>query len=87
MGETFSGNTVTLKEVLGNEYLPIHELVKTSELKKKSLGNGKHVIIDSKIVIYNTHLTAIETELAALKQFKESVLENDPNLPRNQAEG
>jgi len=34
-GETFSGGTTTLKDVLGNEHLLVHELVEITELKKK----------------------------------------------------
>jgi len=55
----------------------------------------KRVIVDSpKTVIYDAHLTAMETELnyalhkkdyfwvkIRLRQHKESVLEDDPNLP------
>ncbi len=95
-GETFSGDTTTLKDVLGNEYLLIHELVEINELKKMALPINKRVIVDlPKIVIYDAHLTAIETELdyalhkkdcfwikVRLRQHKESILDNDPNLPK-----
>ena len=33
-GETFSGDTTTISDVLGNEFLMFHELVEMSELKK-----------------------------------------------------
>jgi hypothetical protein len=34
-GETFSEDTTTLRDVLGNEFLMIHELIEMSELKKR----------------------------------------------------
>jgi len=102
-GEIFSEDTTTLDEVLGNEYLMIHELVEISELKKMGRIINKRVIVNSpKTVIYSAHLTAFEKELEyalhkkdyawikiRLRQHKESVLEDDPNLPeemRPQAE-
>lgn len=95
-GEIFSEDTTTLEDVLGNEYLLVHELVEINELKKMGRTINKRVIVDSpKTVIYDAHLTAIETELnyalhkkdyfwvkIRLRQHKESVLENDPNLPK-----
>jgi hypothetical protein len=94
-GETFSGDTINLKEVLENEYLLIHELVEINELKKSGIRINRRVIVDlPKTIVYDAHLTAIETELdyalykkdylwikVRLRQYKESVLDNDPNLP------
>ncbi|MGB9718100.1 MAG: hypothetical protein ACPL4E_06620 [Thermoproteota archaeon] len=95
-GETFSGDTTTFKDVLGNEYLLVHELAEITELKKKGLTINKRVIVDSpKNMIYDAHLTAMEAELnyalhekdyfwikARLKQYGESILDTDPSLPR-----
>ncbi|MEM2108530.1 MAG: hypothetical protein QXL10_04525, partial [Candidatus Bathyarchaeia archaeon] len=36
-GEIFSEDTTTLEDVLGNEYLLVHELVEINELKKMGL--------------------------------------------------
>lgn len=94
-GEIFSEDTTTLDDVLGNEYLMVHELVEINELKKMGRTINKRVIVDSpKTVIYDAHFTAMETELnyalhkkdyfwvkTRLRQHKESVLDNDPNLP------
>ncbi len=94
-GEIFSEDTTTLADVLGNEYLMVHELVEINELKKMRQTIDKRVIVDSpKTVIYDAHLTAMETEFTyalfkkdyfwvkiRLRQYKESVLDNDPNLP------
>lgn len=94
-GEIFSEDTTTLDDVLGNEYLMVHELVEINELKKMGRPINKRVIVDlPKTVIYDAHFTAMETELnyalhkkdyfwvkTRLRHYKESVLDEDPNLP------
>jgi hypothetical protein len=94
-GEIFSDDSTTLRDVLGNEYIMIHELAEISELKKIGRKIDKHVIMETpKIPFYTTHLNAMETELKyalykgdtywtkiRLRQHKESVLDDDPNLP------
>jgi hypothetical protein len=94
-GEIFSDDPTTLRDVLGNEFLMIHELAEISELKKMGARRDKRVIIDSsKTVIYLAHFTAMETELNyalfkgdtfwakfRLNQHRTSVLEDDSNLP------
>jgi len=94
-GEIFSEDQTTLDDVLGSEYLMVHELVEINELKKIGRPIDKRVIVDSpKAVIYEAHLTAMETELQyalnkkdyfwikiRLRHHKESVLDDDPNLP------
>ncbi len=96
-GEIFSDDPTTLKDVLGNEFLLVHELSEISELKKKGRIIDKKVIVDSpKTIVYEAHFKAMELELEyalykkdyhwakfRLKQHKESVLENDPNLPES----
>ena len=95
-GEIFSDDPTTLRDVLGNEFLMIHELVEISELKKMGRTINKRVIVDSpKTTVYAAHFTAMETELNhalqkgdtywarfRLKQHKTSVLDDDPNLPQ-----
>jgi len=75
----------------------VHELSEISELKKKGRIIDKKVIVDSpKTIVYEAHFKAMELELEyamykkdyywakfRLKQHKESVLENDPNLPES----
>jgi hypothetical protein len=94
-GEIFSEDPTTLDDVLGSEYLMVHELVEINELKKMGRTIDKRVIVDSpKTVIYDAHLTAMETELEyalnrkdyfwikiRLRHHKASVLDDDPNLP------
>jgi len=94
-GEIFSDDPTTLRDVLGNDYIMIHELVEISELKKIGRKIDKRVIMETpKIPFYTAHLNAMETELKyalhkgdtywakiRLRQHKESVLDDDPNLP------
>lgn len=94
-GEIFSDDPTTLQDVLNNEYIMIHELVEISELKKIGRKIDKHVIMETpKIPFYTAHLNAMETELKyalykrdtywakiRLRQHKESVVDDDPNLP------
>jgi len=96
-GEIFSEDTTTLKDVLSNEFLMVHELSEMSELKKMGRTIDKRVIVDSpKTVIYEAHFKAMELELEyalfkkdyfwvkfRLKQHKESILEDDPNIPES----
>jgi len=96
-GEIFSENTTTLLDVLGNGFLMIHELAEISELKRMGRIIDKRAIADSpKAAIYRAHFKAMELELQyamlkkdyfwakiRLKQHKESVLEDDPNLPES----
>jgi hypothetical protein len=93
-GETFSGDTTTLNDVLKNEYLLIHEVVEINELKSVGRKIDKRIIVDSpKSIIYAAHFTALEKELEyalhkkdynwvknRIKQHK-LVLESDPHLP------
>lgn len=93
-GDIFSGDTTTLKDVLENEYLMMHELVEISELKKMGRKIDKRVIVDSsKEVIYKAHFFAQEFEMnyaLAKKDYSwvrlrlkhhRNVLNDDPNLP------
>jgi hypothetical protein len=94
-GEIFSDDPTTLRDVLGNEFIMIHELVEISELKKMGARINKRVIVDSpKTMIYTAHFKAMETELNyalfrgdtfwakfRLNQYKTSVLDDDPHLP------
>jgi hypothetical protein len=96
-GEIFSEDATTLLDVLGNKFLMVHELAEMSELKKRGRAIDKKVIVNSpKTLFYQAHFKAMELELEyamfkkdyfwakiRLKQHKESVLENDPNLPES----
>jgi hypothetical protein len=94
-GEIFSDDSTTLRDVLNNEYIIIHELVEISELKRIGRKLDKHVIMEtSKTPFYTAHFDATETELKyalykhdtywakiRLRQYKEDIVDDDPNLP------
>lgn len=96
-GEIFSDDTTTLDDVLGNEFLMVHETGEISELKKMGKTIDKRVVVDSpRTTVYEAHFTAMELELTyalfrkdyfwmkmRLRQHKESVVEDDPNLPES----
>jgi hypothetical protein len=93
--EIFSDDPTTPQDVLNNEYILVHELVEISELKKQGRTIDKRVIMETpKVPFYTAHLNAMEAELRyalykrdtywarmRLRQHKESVLDDDPNLP------
>jgi hypothetical protein len=94
-GEIYTEDRTILHDVLGNEFLIIYELVEMSELKKMGREINKRAIMEApKTMIYTAHFTAMEQELnyaplkkdtfyakIRLRQHKESVLDDDPNLP------
>ena len=94
-GEIFCGDKVTLLDIIGNEYLMIHHVIETSELKKMGLKldaeTGKRSPTES---MYKAHLFAVDYELnyALLLEdyywlkhrlsYHEEFLKNDSNMPR-----
>ena len=62
-GETPTGDTVTLRDVLDNRYLLVHELVETSELKKREIPLGKETVKTFHPEVYEVHMNAFEFEL------------------------
>ena len=94
-GETPSGDTITLSDVLGSEFLMIHEVVEVSELKKRGFGINKRTVMSSPMtIIYETHYVASEVEFqCALKNGDYDWLKirinhakswiEDPNLPKH----
>jgi hypothetical protein len=73
----------------------VHELVEINELKNIGRTIDRRVIVDSpRTVIYEAHLMAMETKVdyalnkrdyfwvrIKLRQYKESVIDDDPNFP------
>jgi hypothetical protein len=63
-GDTLTPEYITLRDILGNEYLMVHKIVEASELKNRGIElNEKTTKKAPKEVIYNCHLIAIEFEL------------------------
>lgn len=62
--ETFTGDTTTLNDILGNEYLLIHELVEINEWKRRGMKIYKGLLIDApRTLVYTIHYVALEREL------------------------
>jgi len=77
-GEIFSDDPTTIRDVLGNDYIMIHELVEISELKKIGRKIDRHVIVETpRIPFYTTHFNAMETEL------KYALYKGDTTGPRS----
>lgn len=63
-GEPPTGDTITIADVLDNEFLMIHEVVEISELKKRGVPiNKQTVTVTFPNSSYDTHYTATECEL------------------------
>ncbi|MCW4050297.1 MAG: hypothetical protein NWE89_11250 [Candidatus Bathyarchaeota archaeon] len=63
-GETFSGDKITLRDILGNEYLILHEVVEVSELKRLGVELNTSTLMEApKEKIYEAHLNAMRFEL------------------------
>lgn len=62
-GETPTGDTITIVDVLGNDFLIIHEVVEISELKKMGIPIHRRTIMMFHPKVYEAHFTATEYEL------------------------
>jgi len=62
-GETPTGDTITIIDVLGNDFLIIHEIVEISELKKMGIPIHRRTIMMFHPKVYEAHYTATEYEL------------------------
>lgn len=91
-GETPTGDTTTLKDVLKNEFLMVHEFVEISELKKMNIPINKWTIMKFYPNVYEAHFTALDYEVTyalnkkghewirkRLKDFASQL--DDPYLP------
>lgn len=64
MGETYTCDKIALDDVLGGDFLMLHEVMEISELKKKGVRiNGMTSMICDRAVIYEAHLTATGYEI------------------------
>ena len=62
-GETPTGDVTTLEDVLGNEFLMVHEMVEISELKNRGIPIDKQTVIRFYPEVYKAHFIAIDYEL------------------------
>jgi hypothetical protein len=62
--DTHHGSAVTVRDIIGNEYLMFHELVEVSELKRLGIPVGEDTHSKSpREKVYEAHLNAMEFEL------------------------
>jgi hypothetical protein len=63
-GETFTSDRTTFRDILGNEYLMLHETVEISELKKSGINIKKNTIMEGdRTTIFTCHFYAMGFEL------------------------
>ena len=70
-GETPTGDTTTLENVLNNEFLMVHEIVEISELKKMNTPINKQTVMKFYPNVYEAHFTALDYELTHALNKKE----------------
>jgi hypothetical protein len=64
MGDVFTPEEITLRDILGNEYLMVHKIVEASELKNRGIELNEETMRKTpKETVYTCHLLAIEFEL------------------------
>ena len=62
--DTHHGLAVTIRDIIGNEYLMFHEVVEVSELKRLGLPVGEHTYREGPPEkVYEAHMNAMEFEL------------------------
>lgn len=62
-GETPTGDTTTIMDVLANKYLLVHEVVETSELRKIGIPLNTQTVMTFHPNVYEAHFKALEVEL------------------------
>jgi hypothetical protein len=63
-GDIFTPESVTLRDILGNEYLMVHKIVEASELKNRGIELDEKTMKQApREIVYNCHLMAVEFEL------------------------
>ncbi len=66
-----TGDTTTLKDVLENKWLLLHEIVEISELKKNNLPLSIELFYDHFDKLLDAHMTATEYEFYLAKQLND----------------
>lgn len=62
-GETPTGDTTTLNDVVSNKWLLVHELVELKQLKLKGFEISRRLVWDRFEDVLEAHFVATETEL------------------------
>jgi hypothetical protein len=95
-GDKISNERVTLRDIVGNEYMMVHVIVEISELKRMGLEIGKKTVPDTdKEKLYEAHLKAADYEMGYAMLIEDyywmkhrleylvNMIENDKNLPES----
>ena len=61
-GETLTGDTITVSQILASDYFMIHEVAEMSELKARGIPLTKKTILEHVLETYEAHLIASEQE-------------------------
>lgn len=61
-GETLTGDTITVSQILANDYFMIHEVAEMSELKARGIPLTKKAILEHGLETDEAHLVASEQE-------------------------
>jgi hypothetical protein len=93
-GDKISNERVTLRDIIGNEYMMVHVVVELSELKRQGLTIGEKTVSDTdKEKLYEAHLRAADYEMGYAMLIEDyywmkhrldylvNMIENDKNLP------
>ena len=93
-GDKISNESVTLRDIIGNEYMMVHVVVELSELKRQGLKIGEKTVSDTdKEMLYEAHLRAADYEMGYAMLIEDyywmkhrldylvNMIENDKNLP------
>ena len=95
-GDKISNERVTIRDIVGNEYMMVHVVVELSELKRQGLEIGAKTVADTdKEKLYEAHLRAADYEMGYAMLIEDyywmkhrleylvSMIENDKNLPES----
>jgi hypothetical protein len=95
-GDKISNERVTLRDIVGNEYMMVHVIVELSDLKKQGLVIGAKTVSDTdKEKLYEAHLRAADYEMGYAMLIEDyywmkhrleylvNMIENDKNLPES----
>jgi len=64
LGETPTGDVISLGDILRNRYYLIHEVVEICELKKQGVSIDRRTVIEHYSDVYKAHIKALDIELS-----------------------
>ena len=95
-GDKISNERVTIRDIVGNEYMMVHVVVELSELKRQGLEIGAKTVAETdKEKLYEAHLRAADYEMGYAMLIEDyywmkhrldylvNMIEKDNNLPES----